>query len=335
VDDCNISHVDAKVNDQLIKELHDEYESIFEDDSGHMKVSRGKVHKYLGMTIDFTMKGQCKISMLEYIDDLLKAFEKVAPKETGTKVSAAPKDLFVVDEDSKKLSPERAEEFHSLVAKVLFATKCAWLDTGTAISYFTTWVREPNEQDWKKLVHLMKYLRGTKDLPLILSADGSGIHPNMCSHTGGGLTMGRGYPISSFTKQKLNTHSSTESKLVGVDDLMPAVLWTRQFLEAQGYGVRENIILQDNKSAILLEKNGKASSSKLMKHISIQYFFVTDMIKTGKVSIKWCPTLDMVADLWTKLNQGALFLKYRNEIMGMEKPSKKQTRAKGCSSQRS
>jgi len=73
--------------------------------------------------------------------------------------------------------------------------------------------------------------------------------------------MGRGYPISASTKQKMNTRSSTESELVGVDDLMPSILWTRLFLEAQGYAVKENIV-QDNKIAILLEKNGKASSSK-------------------------------------------------------------------------
>ena len=64
VEDCKISHVDPKVNDVFIEELCHEYESIFEDGSGEMKVSRGKVHKYLGMTIDFSVKGQCKISML-------------------------------------------------------------------------------------------------------------------------------------------------------------------------------------------------------------------------------------------------------------------------------
>jgi hypothetical protein len=42
------------------------------------------------------------------------------------------------------------------------------------------------------------------------------VHPNMRGHTGGGLTMGRGFPISTSTKQKLNTRSSTESELVGV-----------------------------------------------------------------------------------------------------------------------
>jgi hypothetical protein len=109
--------------------------------------------------------------------------------------------------------------------------------------------------------------------PLILSANGSGVvmwyvdasfavHPNMRSHTGGGLTMGRGFPFVSFTKQKLNTRSSTESELVGVDDMMPIIVWICYFLMAQGYGVTQNLLLQDNKSSMLLEENGKASSGK-------------------------------------------------------------------------
>ena len=88
----------------------------------------------------------------------------------------------------------------------------------------------------------MEYLRGDRLCPLILSADGSGVlmwyadasfavHPNMRSHIGGGLTMGRGFPIVSSTKQKLNTRSSTESELVGVDNMiMPIVFWSRYFL---------------------------------------------------------------------------------------------------------
>jgi hypothetical protein len=69
------------------------------------------------------------------------------------------------------------------------------------------------------------------------------VHPNMCSHTGGGLTMGRGFPIVSSTKQKLNTSSSTESELVGVDNMMPIIVWSCYFLMAQGYGVTQNLLL--------------------------------------------------------------------------------------------
>jgi hypothetical protein len=128
----------------------------------------------------------------------------------------------------------------------------------------------------------MEYLRVERLWPLILSADGSGVlmwyvdasfavHPNMRSHTGGGLTMGRGFPIVISTKQKLNTRSSMESELVGVDNMMPIVVWSHYFLMSQGYGVTQNLLLQDNRSFMLLEKNGRASSGKRTRHISIRY----------------------------------------------------------------
>ena len=84
--------------------------------------------------------------------------------------------------------------------------------------------------------------------------------------------MGRGLPVTASKKQQLNTQSSTESEVVGVDEFMPGILWTRNIMKAQYYDVVENIIYQDNKSAILLEKNGKTSSGKRTKHISIRYF---------------------------------------------------------------
>jgi hypothetical protein len=328
VDDCKISHVDPKVNDAFIETLRQEYESIFEDGSGNMKVNRGKVLEYLGMTLDYKVAGQVEISMLNYMDEVLEQFDEMAPEERGTKTSAAPKDLFVVDEECDKLSEAMKQKFHSLVAKMLFATKRARPDTSTAISFLTTRVTDPDEDDWKKLAHLMKYLRGTKELPLILSANGGGmlkwwidgshgVHPNMRGHTGGGLSLGRGFPIATSTKQKLNTRSSTESELVAVDQMMPAILWTRLFLEAQGYGITENIIYQDNQAAILLEKNGKASSSKRTKHINMRFFFVTDRIAQRDISVGWCPTGDMTGDFLTKPTQGALFRKFRDLIMGV------------------
>ena len=330
VDDCKISHSSSKVVDDFIAWLKQEYESIFEDGSGQMTVSRGKTHKYLGMNLDYSTTGEVKITMFDYIEEIIAAFDAVDPKAAGIKSSAAPDELFKVNDKCDKLDPIMATAFHNLVAKTLYTTKRARPDTSTAIAFLTTRVREPDTEDWAKLTHLMKYLRGTKELPLILSAnksgimkwyvDGSfGVHPNMRGHTGGGLSMGRGFPFVTSTKQKLNTRSSTESEIVAVDDCMPAICWTRYFLESQGYGVFENIVYQDNQSAILLEKNGKASSSKRTKHINIRYFFVTDRINQKEMSVEWCPTGQMIGDFMTKPLQGSLFKKFRDQVMGVER----------------
>jgi hypothetical protein len=328
VDDCKLSHKEPKEMDKMIDWLRQEYESIFEDGSGKMTVSRGKVHTYLGMKLDYSVPKQVKITMFEYLDEIVVEFEKVDPGAKGTKTSAAPSNLFKVDDDCEKLPEEKAIAFHKITAKTLFATKRARPDTCTSVAFLTTRVREPDTDDWSKLTHLIKYIRGTRNLPLILSARGSGIlkwwidgsfavHPNMRGHTGGGLSLGRGFPIVNSTKQKLNTRSSTESELVGVDDCMPAICWSRYFLEAQGYGIQENIVFQDNKSAILMEKNGKASSSKRTKHINIRYYFVTDRINKDELTVEWCPTGDMTGDYMTKPTQGALFKSFRDQIMGV------------------
>jgi hypothetical protein len=83
----------------------------------------------------------------------------------------------------------------------------------------------------------MESLRGTIDMPLTMEADdlsvvkwwvdaSYGVHPDMKSHTGAKMSMGKGSIYSRSTRQKLNTKSSTEAELVGVDGVMPQVLWT-------------------------------------------------------------------------------------------------------------
>jgi hypothetical protein len=80
------------------------------------------------------------------------------------------------------------------------------------------------------------------------------------------MTLGKEVMQSITRKQKMNVRSSTEGKLVAVDNAATMILWTKLFLEAQGYDVEKNIVYQDNKSAILLETKGKKSSRKQTRH---------------------------------------------------------------------
>ena len=88
------------------------------------------------------------------------------------------------------------------------------------------------------------------------------------------------------------------------------------FLEEQGYKIDKNLVHQDNQSAILLENNGKKSSSKRARHLNIRFFMVTDQIEQGNLVIRCCPTEEMVGDFMTKGPQGIKFAKFRKAIMG-------------------
>ena len=176
----------------------------------------------------------------------------------------------------------------------------------------------------------MRYLWFTQHIPLTLKAD----EPNeakwwfdasfatrcdMRSHTGGVLSLGNGAICASSKRQMINTKSSTEAELVGMNDVMPQISWTHYFLDAQGYPVlKPTKIYQDNMSTILLGNNGKASSGQRTHHINIQYFFVADRVTKKEVEITYCPTGDMTADLLTKPLQGSQFKKFRDTILNIQ-----------------
>lgn len=238
------------------------------------------------MTIDYSMAGKVKFSMNDYVERLL---AEVPDDMAGIATTPAANYLFQTNPNATKLDDAKADEYHHLVAKLLYLCKRTRPDIMTAVAFLTTRVSSPDCDDYNKLSRCIKYLRGSKDMPLSLEADSNGklqwwsdasfaVHKDMKSHTGAVLSMGKGAAYSMSTKQKINTKSSTEAEIVGVDDGMPMVVWTRRFLEAQGYGVSDNVVYQDNQSAILLERNGRASSGRRTRHIDIRYYFVTDRI---------------------------------------------------------
>jgi hypothetical protein len=135
--------------------------------------------------------------------------------------------LFTVREDSKRLSRQRSELFHTITAQGLFLCKRARPDISPAIAYLSTRVTCSTDFDWEKLTRMVKYLPQTADDRLTLRADGShalrwhvdaafGVHPDYRSHTGATMSIGQGAVISISRKQGLNTRSSTEAELVAV-----------------------------------------------------------------------------------------------------------------------
>ena len=67
VDDIKAIHVEAKVVTSMAKWLRKTYECFFKDGSGKMNLCRGKIHDYLDMNLDYTIKVEVKITMIPYI----------------------------------------------------------------------------------------------------------------------------------------------------------------------------------------------------------------------------------------------------------------------------
>jgi len=321
VDDLKISHQKQEVLEEVFNDIQSEFGK-----EAPLTVSRGKVHNYLGMQIDYTEEGKVKFTMPHMIEEIINQLP--ASLNNGPATTPAANHLFQVNEDAVKLGQGDADLFHRLTAQLLYLGKRARPDLQTAVSFLTTRVTSPDQDDFRKLGRCIRYLRRTKHYPLTLEANSMssiqwwvdasyGVHPDLRSHTGGTMSLGKGSVYSSSIRQKINTRSSTEAELVGVNDMMGLILWTRNFLEAQGYDVQDNLLYQDNESAILLEKNGRRSSSKRTRHLEARYFFVTDNVKRKRITIHHCPTGDMIADFFTKPLQGATFRKLLKMVLNL------------------
>ena len=275
--------------------------------------------------------------MFDFLEDIV--VEAPDDLKSGWSCYPGNGNLFKVDKGSPLLSPERSDLFHCLVARLLFATKRARPNLQVCIAFLCIRFKAPTEEDYAKLGRVITYLSETIHLPLVIGADSSGImtwnvdasfavHPDCKSHTGASLTLGHGSLLSLSCKQKINTKSSNEAELVGVDDAMTFIMWMCHFFESQVRELNDTLVLkplgreivveQDNTSAIQLERNGWGSSGKRTKHINVRYFYITDRLKAGEVTrVVHKPTESMESDFLTKALQGQRFYAHRATLMGL------------------
>jgi lambda repressor-like predicted transcriptional regulator len=259
------------------------------------------------MELDFRDKN-LTVTMVPYLQELIDEF----PDEIGVPATTpAAAHLFDESENPVLLDGAKAKLFHHVVAKTLWAGLRARPDLLTTLSYLTCRVKAPDVDDYKKLVRMQSYIKGTVNLPLRLSVNGSQVvkwwvdasyttRKNMRSQTGGTMSLRRGSVYNASRKQKLNTTSFTEAELVAANDIMPQVIWISRFLQRQGLEVTQNVLYQENKSAMLLETNGSGSSSKRPRHMNVRFFSTKDRVTARELEIQYCLTDLMIGDFLQK-----------------------------------
>ena len=218
------------------------------------------------MELDFSEDGVCHVKQFGHVLEMISNYEV----DIGEKVAPTPafNHLFEKGEGRLLCDAER-ESFHSTVAKGLHISARSRPDIIPTVSLLCGRVKEPNVSDKEKLIRLLKYLNGTKELHLTLRYDGMSLarwhidssfacHPDFRSQSGGVLLIhpAGGGIASGSTKQELNTRSSTMAELVAVDDFLSKILWCKNFLMDQGISL-ETHVFQDNQSSILMCNKGR------------------------------------------------------------------------------
>ena len=114
--------------------------------------------------------------------------------------------------------------------------------------------------------------------------------------------------------------STAEAEYIALYAAVQEALWMKQLLIDLNVNVETPItIYDDNKAAISMSKNPQFHGRA--KHVDIKCHFVQDHVYKSSVNIFYCPTSDMLTDMFTKRLPKGQFRKLR-ELTGVtHKPS--------------
>ena len=268
VNDIKASCVEQDALDEFIKQLQNEFWE--EQKLQKLEADTGLVHNYLGLRMDYSYPGWVIFTMFDYLEDIIVESPDDLKPRSNCKYPSNDK-LFHVDEESPSLS--KADLFHRMVARILYASQRARPDVAVTTAFLCSRVKSPTQEDYMKLGKLIGCIRDTIHLPLVLGSDGRevltwnidasyAVHPDCKSHTGAAVTLGQGTFIPISSKKKIVSRSSTEAELIGVVDTLSFMMWAKLFFQEQmKHGSKgsklknlgKNVVYeQENTSSILL-----------------------------------------------------------------------------------
>lgn len=164
-----VSHQDQSVIHDIATLIND----TFKTKNGSLSVTQGCVYDYIGIRISYSEKDYVTFIVYDYLKDILKEANE-RRKMNGTSVTPSPDNLFTVDKSSPPFNDKMSNGyFHCVTATFLIAAKRAQINIQVAVAYLCTRVKCPIESDYQKLIELVKYIRITVHLPLIIGWDQS------------------------------------------------------------------------------------------------------------------------------------------------------------------
>jgi hypothetical protein len=307
VDDLTIVSKSRAAIDHLIEELKKHFKLRVIGDTALLlgvKVARERSTRTL------------KLSQRQYIVDMLEryGFAECSPVSTPMNPGA---------NLSSEHSPSTPEALHMMrnipyshaVGSLMYLALCTRPDIAYSVGVLGRFSSNPGIAHWNAVKHLFRYLKGTMDLELVYTpgdsfnlqdpfqafsdADHGGDKTTGRSTGAWVIMMGTGAISWSSKLQSIVSLSTTEAEYVSSVSTAQEILWLRNLFKELGYPVQTSSCLNiDNQSAINVAKNPEHHGR--MKHLDLRFYWLRDVVEDKTITVKYCPTKEMPADLLTK-----------------------------------
>ena len=282
----------------------------------------GELHYCLGINV-IQRDGQILLSQKQFVLKKLKQF-----RLENVNVVATPADCNVrLQKDDGISKPVDKELYQSMVGSLLYLSVSTRPDISQAVGNVCKFTANPTEAHLTAVKRIFRYLKSSFDLTLAYKkseeyfccysdSDWAGDKDDRHSTTGNIFMLG-GAPISWLSKkQPIVALSTSEAEYVALCSAVQETVWLRRLLSSIHVDVNcPTTIYEDNQGSIAMAKN--PVSHARTKHIDIRFHYIREAVSNGIVTIFYCGTKDMLADILTKPLVRDRFQTLR-QLIGME-----------------
>lgn len=304
----NITYVLLYVDDLLIfGDLPETTSRVSKQLQSHFNVKdMGDVNHYLGIQVERDTDGSFLLNQKAKIAKILADYGLSEPKPAA--IPMEPGFLTVSVEETTSLPNNHA--YRQLIGSLLYLATVSRPDIAAAVGLLCRKVEKPTEYDWKAAKRVLRYLAytmerrlrlpssGDSQLTCYVDADWAGDKTDRKSTSGYVFLLGGGAVAWSSRKQTAVATSSTEAEYIAASFACKELLWIRQLLTDMQIPVsKPTVVYEDNQGCIRLISGRSGARTK---HIDVSYHQIRDLLERKVIDVQYCPTNQMLADIFTK-----------------------------------
>eukprot|EP00253_Pinus_taeda_P025809 PITA_25809 len=278
----------------------------------------GLLHYCLGIEV-WQIENHIFLSQSKYAKNLVDRFRMqdckpaTTPMEPGLKLSA------------QSSSPPVDETlFRQLVGSLIYLTATR-PDISFAVSYISRFMSAPKADHWIAAKRVLRYVRGTSDYGLLYTrtsdpilsgytdSDWAGSVDDRKSTAGYVFSLGSGVVTWTSKKQQAVALSSTEAEYRGTVKASCEAVWLQRMLaDMHASQTGPTSLFCDNQGVLKLAKN--LVFHERTKHVETHCHYIRQLVEDGSVQLRYVPTTEQPADIFTKPLGPAKFEQFRGSI---------------------
>jgi len=246
------------------------------------------------------------LTQRKYTKDILNKTKMAESKPKGIPLEVNAK---ISKEGDDKM--ENPGVFAEVLGMLLYLSTSTRPDLAYAVGLLARFMATPRQEHWSRVKQVLQYLRKTANRGLMLGGGDFKLEgycdsdyaadPDKRRSTGGYVFLLAGSAVSWGSKLLPTVATSTlEAEYMASAWGAKEALWLRKLMTTlRGAKGAEGVVLHcDNQGALALQRN--PTSHQRAKHIDVAHHFVRERVARGEIKVQYCPTQDMLADLFTK-----------------------------------